>query len=926
MGKKDRVHLASGSVTQHGTKQMVEKHLGAGSYQPLVHEDLRALTLFFQYVDRQWSKLGETALISESGTAYGHLLVPRQHLLRMNYPREIARLRNAYQEETNRSSDDKPQGAIAEGVKLTLKDGIEDPARDKVEAFSPLQSPASQQAVLAAIGNTLRREHVELSGVVATDILDSAFLDRYLRLSAPDTRLFMLDADVLLSREVETEPLTGLLSVTTYPLLSRGQHWMNQQAHDDNESRVQFSSLFEEGVYNSVRLLLYDQPGPEAALRDYARPFPRTAQDGRPPLWLTVLGRDGYWPVALLDEECPADSITNGDCNADSLPAASPEDLKVEPKLHPELPSFAWYVCFWALLVWGALHCLYWELTRRAPARGSDAAKIHAWISGHVFPSFPDRCPEPNERPFLLSAILAICGAIVLFAVPALRFAESFYWWTYIYAAVSFAVLAALIRLAILFTLTHGGYERAIAGLAWLLAFAFTAFWSWWNWTPSYDTGYFFAYRSLWLTTGVSPAVPMLLLIAAIYCGAWIHLKRQVQMNQRREYENYTKSRWELECNLYNLTLLREEFDWAIKIRERYIDKIVAALNDVGSAQMLLRAALPFLPWFILFQPWRHAVSFEHWTYNWVYALLLSVVFWTMSRTWAQFLHSWREFKKFLEWLENQPLRRAFSRLQGKVLWVPLIARMPGQLLFISVRCQDCLKALISFSDPNLSRDRGDDLQALVEKLAPINRNIAGSMELFQANPNDRLQYNLFQGEFEAARLWIAQDLRRHTWAKGSSESLESSSEPNSKETKLPRGDEALTILEEEFIALRSLMFMRDVFRQLRNLLGYVVTAFILFVVSLNAYPFQAHRWIGVSSVLAFIALAAAVIYVFAEMDRDALLSRITKTKANELNKTFFLRTAQFTALPLLTLLASQFPSINRYIFFWAQPALEALR
>jgi hypothetical protein len=45
-----------------------------------------------------------------------------------------------------------------------------------------------------------------------------------------------------------------------------------------------FPALFEEGVYNSVRFFLHDKSGREAALRDYARPLARAAQDARPPL------------------------------------------------------------------------------------------------------------------------------------------------------------------------------------------------------------------------------------------------------------------------------------------------------------------------------------------------------------------------------------------------------------------------------------------------------------------------------------------------------------------------------------------------------------------------------------------------------------------------------------------------------------------
>jgi hypothetical protein len=38
------------------------------------------------------------------------------------------------------------------------------------------------------------------------------------------------------------------------------------------------------------------------------------------------------------------------------------------------------------------------------------------------------------------------------------------------------------------------------------------------------------------------------------------------------------------------------------------------------------------------------------------------------------------------------------------------------------------------------------------------------------------------------------------------------------------------------------------------------------------------------------------------------------------------LRLAQFGALPLLTVVASQFPAVNHFWFSWVRPALEALK
>jgi hypothetical protein len=117
-----------------------------------------------------------------------------------------------------------------------------------------------------------------------------------------------------------------------------------------------------------------------------------------------------------------------------------------------------------------------------------------------------------------------------------------------------------------------------------------------------------------------------------------------------------------------------------------------------------------------------------------------------------------------------------------------------------------------------------------------------------------------------------------------------------------------------------------SVLRQLSNWLGFIVAGFIISIISMNSYPFQAHRWIGFASLITLLAIGTGVTMVFAEMDRDPVLSRITDTKANEVGTTFFFRLARFGALPILTVLAAQFPSINRILFFWIKPAFEALK
>ena len=62
------------------------------------------------------------------------------------------------------------------------------------------------------------------------------------------------------------------------------------------------------------------------------------------------------------------------------------------------------------------------------------------------------------------------------------------------------------------------------------------------------------------------------------------------------------------------------------------------------------------------------------------------------------------------------------------------------------------------------------------------------------------------------------------------------------------------------------------------------------------------------------------MVWVFAQMHRNAILSRVTDTKENELGFDFYLRAASFGALAMLTWLASQFPDVAATVYRFIAP------
>ena len=100
------------------------------------------------------------------------------------------------------------------------------------------------------------------------------------------------DADLLFARANESGELTGMLSVTTYPLIG---------LRNAGEPALLFGSRYEAGYYMAALALL----GKDATRIDekYGPVLPK----GPPSLWLTALGRGGYVPMRYPQPNWDAD-------------------------------------------------------------------------------------------------------------------------------------------------------------------------------------------------------------------------------------------------------------------------------------------------------------------------------------------------------------------------------------------------------------------------------------------------------------------------------------------------------------------------------------------------------------------------------------------------------------------------------------------
>lgn len=343
----------------------------------------------------------ETAFGSESETPGGKANCLRE-VLWLYYPRDISALRAAYQTNSIFSAG-APQAAEGAGRAGHLPTDLADPEgkdHDTIRSYAGNQIPLSQEAYLLGLVNTMRIRHSQYVILRSTNPLDQLFLARYLRRSYPDARIVLDGSDRLFERERSATEMGGTMSLSTYPLLEREQQWID--GVDASPAHRLFNSDNSEGTYIALRMLLHTRAlndGADACrfknqstvqtavdslpflpvdcndqlkrqsktqIPDYGTPAwmvpedcakPETANPDqcaawrRPPMWLSVVGRDGYWPVTAQPLP-PAQLKTKDDKPREDRKVSSPEGVREEVPV-----SFGLWVTLVGCLVLFHLWC-----------------------------------------------------------------------------------------------------------------------------------------------------------------------------------------------------------------------------------------------------------------------------------------------------------------------------------------------------------------------------------------------------------------------------------------------------------------------------------------------------------------------------------------------------------------------------------------
>jgi hypothetical protein len=345
---------------------------------------------------------------------------------------------------------------------------------------------------------------------------------------------------------------------------------------------------------------------------------------------------------------------------------------------------------------------------------------------------------------------------------------------------------------------------------------------------------------------------------------------------------------------------------------------------------------------------WKHVHIAD--PYEVLAVILFSTLLGVVLAGWLRILLVWSALRRgLLERLESNPIRFAFSRLKG-VGWISML-RQSGlhEQWRDMARSVESMRQMLHDNDLKkiLTASQQERLEAtynsLLADIEEVHDNRTGSTGKYTMGKKNSQIMRRIEARFSefshdllfAVLIPFWKDERTGLVEGDENEDIPmkarrwrmQGSFPNApiQIRAVPEGaDLAGVILAEEFLAIRYVALIRAILANMRYLMLFVSGSFVLSIVAWNSYPFEPRQQIDWLFTALLLVLGSGIIWVFAQMYRNPILSRITESRPNELGMEFYIRIVGFGAIPVLTWLAYQFPAVGSEIFKLFQPAVSA--
>jgi hypothetical protein len=959
--KAEELPFHATSIPDEELQRAMETYINAREPDPRVALLVEANT---------WFGLQASTRDMECKADKGELPPPFCRALRIPYPLHISRSRPARERanETARLTGAQP-------LSLEATHG----ASDRIPPMTPATTEPSMDLALLNLLRTLQSESINVVGLVATDWRDKLFLATKIAEHCPGIRIFTTRADLPYAHPDYVRATRGMLVASTYSGFVESQLWLGT-----NKSRRQFAHAPAQGIYNAFLLLMFynergiaKNPAQPPALAEYHhrdRACVTASQDDescRPGVWISVVGNGALFPLGY-------NTVATKEAK-DYLAPYRPGKYSNATSVERLFGRLDLTLSVTLLLFLHVCAYVYTRRTTEVEAR-KDWRTWRVWAVGDV--PFVRRCCVDNEdedeiaadengdtgdasnkvlprsphqrhiyAAVALVALLPVCLMITALTVVHIQAFGKSQWYVRplsIFSAVTFLLLLiAAIHAGVLFSRrpadpcrkelaewSKAETRRAlglcalgcsalvmlviyvvsqVAGLpAWACA--------WQDGLDRLDGSAFLA-RAQSLTSGVSPVVPVLSLSATVYLWAMMHLRRS-GMPRAGGVENRLHS---LEKEL------RTEASKDAK-EPKYVSctkKAANRLRGTITPAVLVTIGVSLL----ILQPVLRTIDGR--LFDWFYLGAFIVVQVLLVVTLVRFSGVWIALRRFLQLLESHRLLDAFERLPQEMrttrtlAWTPHIDDVGPMVK----RWKQVQPLLVQHPDVFVEwkQCRGPR--------PPEPPSLAEIRHDFE---EERGSYAMGAWATSKAlremRKWDAEiwKLARARWARGAG-----SRKPQREGRNVLRartlaisigGQEAVKRdsredVLEEFVALETLLSIRDVLGRMVNSVVFVALANLLVIVSHTMYVVQPAQLLFTISALNIVGAAVVVLPVLTQTERNEVLSKITGTTPGQLawDWTFVYRIVVYGILPGVVLLASQFPAVWGSVLDWVTSFRQAL-
>jgi hypothetical protein len=885
-----------------GTATSVEGDVAASlDFHSMLIPDSVSSQLILNYLT---SKLGvpksEIAVVTEGDTSYGRAYASGQDVLRLEFPLHISELRAAEARAKASAGDPAALNPLKKTV-IPLYLGEVSEAPYIIPHFSP-RTPASAEIELSKLFSTISGNGIRYIVLASSDVEDRIFLAQELRYHCPDAKLVTSSSDLLYLHSDAVSDLQGMLVFSTYPLLTIDQLW----TYPFSGARLQFPTDSSEGVFNATLALLHE----EDEMLEYGHPF---ENDSRlPGLWVTVVGRNDLWPAAFIYPD-RLDYLFERHSSERQAPLPVASVLA----LYSPAVLAKWVILSLFCVIGGSLFVAQFPV-----ALGPRGRRL-LWSIRQALPAssallFGDTRCEPvrlERRSYQLALSLSFLTlsiiVSVLFVLPLAK-ASRFHFYSlsaiHLWPVLAFilsllSIVVTLISTIGLLTPTlesyakHSGTDSSLrwqstclisaVSLILLLALAFVVS-AWW---VSPLTALFTFIRSVNLSSGVSPLLPMLLVTGAFMLLISCSLRRTRLL--------------ETSLGIPFLDFGEDSFAGVSGLASAVLELAHCAFFKLPGA-FLVVLILVVCAGPALLHPDR---SMDGLAFDLLFRVASVVVYLTLALEFLRFVSVWRALKRLLIHLYWHPTRTSYERLH---------ATAPGG-------------QRINLGEP------GPSFTALESSLER-------AREILLLSKHGKPESPVTQLAELTNRLRTVEEIRpkalgavaRGRWADAarSFHAIESEMSKLTSTTvstleplwRSPGSEEVVSAAEDQlrdrgglFIAARVVDFLRQIFPLLENLAWFSMLGMLLMLLAVSTYPFPQREELLWYSWFVVLSAVAGTLYVFFSMNRDRIVSLLSGTTPGKLdwNASLVSQLAVYGVLPVLGLVGTQFPAPLRQALTW---------